>query len=519
MIDLGGFSITYGQRTQMVAVLLVYSVLIIGLGIWVKKINAGNKSNKFASYLVGDSSFNSFEIAMFTVTTALAGGTMVGGPGLSYGFGFVSILSVFAGFAMNLTILGTIGKKVAIVGRRIHALTPLQLLRHRFQSKTLTYILGLALIIFTTTASASNLMIAAKLFTAITGVSSYFIGLFIAIIAIIIYTMSGGIKSLGRICVVQGILMVIVVTLLCVREYSAVADKFGSIQAAMETVAIQNPTLVRADTWTPFYSFGLSLLYGWSCFASATAVQGNLVYNSTWKMARAIIIGVICTTVIHFAMTGSAVLTYALNPNLEQPDYSVVYLASSLLPGSVAGFAIAACFAAVQSTVAAQLLLIAAAVSKDIYKDCMKPDLSEEKLTRLNNVVLLLVSTIAVIIGLFPTTFTQFLNIFAGGGNTIAIMMPILFGLYWRNATASGAVASSLGGMVSYVCFYLLSVKMTDFWRNTLGNPHPLLMAMIVSFFLMIVVSKCTKKVPLGICEVWFGEDYDESFCNQYDCK
>ncbi len=125
MIDLGGFSISYQQRNMMILVVVVYSIVIVGLGLWVKKAQKKDKASSLAGYLTGGGGLNAFEISMFTETSALAGGTMVGGPGLSYGFGFVSIVAVYCGFAMNLTILGTIGKKIAIVGHRINAMTPL----------------------------------------------------------------------------------------------------------------------------------------------------------------------------------------------------------------------------------------------------------------------------------------------------------------------------------------------------------------------------------------------------------
>lgn len=517
MLELGGFSITYSQRNQMVAVVLAYSILVVGLGIFVKIKSKKHQDNKLADYLTGGGGLSSFEIAMFTVTSALAGGTMVGSPGLSYGFGLISILTVFTGFAMNLSIMGAIGRKIAIVNQRIHAVTPIQLLRHRFQSKSLAYILGISIILFGTAQASSNLMVAAKLFTAITGGSSYLFGLLLAVIAIVIYTMSGGVKSLARICVVQGVLMVGAVTVLCTKEYAAVFEQHGSIQAAMEYVAQIKPELMLADTWQPLYAFGFCMLYGWSCFAMPISIQSNLTYNSPKRFFRAIVVGTITTFVLHFAMTGSAMLTFSLNPNLTQPDYSVVYLATTMLPGVVAGFVIAGCFAAVQSTVATLLLIAASAVCKDLYQGCINPKVSDAKVAKLNVVFLIVLSAVAVMIGLYPSDFTQLLNTFAGGGMIIAFMMPIMFGLYSKRATPAGAVVSSLGGFLSYIGCYVLSKRMPALWGSVLGNVNPLLPAMLISLVLMILVSKFTRKVPLGICEVWFGEEYEERFCTEYN--
>ena len=35
MIDLGGFAITYTQQIQIIAVVILYSVIVVGLGLYV----------------------------------------------------------------------------------------------------------------------------------------------------------------------------------------------------------------------------------------------------------------------------------------------------------------------------------------------------------------------------------------------------------------------------------------------------------------------------------------------------
>ena len=274
--------------------------------------------------------------------------------------------------------------------------------------------------------------------------------------------------------------------------------------------------MLLAQTWTPLYSISLSLVYGWTVFALPVAIQGNLTYNSARTLSRGIVISIIVTTLLHLCMTGGAVLTFALNSNLTQPDYSVVYLATTLLPSGIAGFVIAGCFAAVQSTVATVLMLIAAAVAKDLYQDVLKPDASEETVSRLNTIMLIVVATAAVIIGLFPSDFTQLLNVFASAGLVLAFLVVLLFGLYWRKATAAGAICASAGGIASYIFFYFFSRGGgAAIWSGFFGNPHPMTPALIVSFILMLVVSPFTKKVPIGVAEVWFASDYDEKYAIQ----
>ena len=518
MIDLGGFSISFAQRNTMVAVLIIYSVIIVGLGIFVKVSSNKKKDNKFASYMTGGGNLNAFELAMLTVTGALAGGTMVGSPGLSYGVGLAAMLPVYTGFAMTLGILGISGRKTAIVAHRVGATSPVQLLRHRYQSRVLAWVLMAAVVTFGITQSSSNLMIAARLFTAVTGASSYTIGLAIAVIAILVYTLSGGIKSLAKVSVIQGTLMVVIVLVLAFRQNGAAAAQYGSVEAAVKAVAEATPSMTSFQTWTPLFIMGMMLLYSVTVFTLPASIQGNFTYSSTKSYKRAIIIGIISITVLHLCMTGGSVLTKALNPNLEIPDYSVVYLATSLLPSGIAGLAICACFAAVQSTVAALLVVASASLVKDVIQTDINPNMDDKTVQRVNLVVTLIIAAVAIIIGVRPSEFTQLLNTFSTAGMMVVYLWPFFLGLYWKGATKAGAIVGAASGFIGYVVFTLIQRHAADFW-NSIGNPHAFVPALIVSLILMVIVSKVTKKVPYGVAEVWFSSDYDEEFAHKFDLK
>ncbi|MCD8197746.1 MAG: hypothetical protein LUE24_11395 [Lachnospiraceae bacterium] len=518
MIDLGGFMISRTQQVQMIIVIVLYSVVVVALGLYVKG-GTGKDKGKLAHFLTGGRGLNSLELAMVTMTFGMAGGTMVSGPGLSYGRGFISIVTIFAGIIGVFGTFGNCGKKVSIVGRRLNASTIVQLLHHRYQSRRLVYLIVIGMTLFVIPKISSQLMISAKLFTAITGGKSYLLGMLIATSATLIYTLSGGLKSVARICVFQGILMVVVVAIISIREYTMVYQQFGSVQAAYEYVAEIQPQLLMADNWQPLYALGMALLYGWASFGQPGATHTALTYRDPKAFSKAIVISVICSAFIQLAMSGSSVLSYALNPNLTQPDYVVVYLSTTMLSGILAGFTIVACFAAVQSTVAGLLLVTAGAICKDLYKECFHPDASEREVSRFNVAALLVIGVLSVVIGLHPTQFTQLLNTFAGAGLDLVFAMPLLFGLYWKDATEQGALWSVAGGLVSYILFYAVNRIFPIFWSGILGNIHPVIPSMLLSLFLMVAVSRRTPKVPLGICEVWFSPDYEERFCHEYDLK
>lgn len=517
-IDLGGFTITHTQQLQILTVMLLYSAVIVGLGLYVKK-KEGKDQGKLAHFLTGGNGLNGLELAMVTMTFGMAGGTMVSGPGLSYGIGMISIVTILAGIMGVFGTFGNCGKKVSIVGQRIHASTIVQLLHHRYQSRRLVCVVVAGMTVFVIPKISSQLMIGAKLFTAVTGDKSYLLGLLIAASATVVYTISGGLKSIARICVFQGLLMVAVVSVVFIRQYDMVFERFGSVQAAYQYVAEIRPELLSAGNWTPLYALGMALLYGWASFGQPGATHTALTYREPKVFSRALIISLICSAFIQLAMSGSSVLAYALNPNLTQPDYVVIYLSTTMLSGVFAGFTIIACFAAVQSTVAGLLLVTAGAICRDFYKQCLHPDASEEQLSRVNIGVLLGIGVLAVLIGMHPLRFTQLLNVFSGAGLDIVFIMPLLFGLYWKKATEKGALWSIGGGLAIYILCYAARQVNPEWWMQTCLDIHPVIPGLVSSLVLMVTVSLRTKKVPLGICEVWFGADYDEKFCALYDLK
>ncbi len=315
MIDLGGFQITTGEQMQIIAIVVLYSLVVVALGFYVKTRGRGGGSSKLSHFLTGGSGLSGLEVGMVSMTFGLAGGTMVSGPGLSYGVGFISIVAIFAGIIGVFATFGNCGKKASIIGRRLGASTIVQLMHHRFQSKRLVCVMVLGMVAFVIPKISSQLMVSAKLFTAITGGESYLLGLLIATAVTVIYTLSGGLKSVTRICVFQGFLMVGVVLVIFFRQYSMVYERFGSVQAAYQYVAEIQPQLLSADNWTPMYTLGMALLYGWASFGQPGATHTALTYRSPKAFSRAIIISLVCSTFIQLMY-----LSRALSPEFWR-DY------------------------------------------------------------------------------------------------------------------------------------------------------------------------------------------------------
>lgn len=145
-IELGGFQISGSMQKTILLIFCIYSIGVVTLGFLVHL--KSRKNSKFSDFLTGGGKLNVIEVAMISAMTSMAGGTMIAGPGLTRTVGFIYTLIALS-YAFNTFFsLGAFGKKTAIVKARIRGRSCIQMLHHRYQSKEVTIVITLSMIIF-----------------------------------------------------------------------------------------------------------------------------------------------------------------------------------------------------------------------------------------------------------------------------------------------------------------------------------------------------------------------------------
>lgn len=517
-MNLGGFSIASSTTRTILIIFAIYTVLIVGLGFYIKIASRKGGKDNLASFLTGGGGLGAFAIAMIAATNSMAGGTMITAPGLGYAVGFTAALIYYGGFLTAAYGLGSVGRKVAILRDRTGAVTFLQLFRLRFQSSKVIAALALTgafgLIFFTTGQISSG----AKVFAAVTGSNAYYWGIVFTIVITLIYTMSGGVKSMAKVAVVQGIVMLLatftIIGVLCMKN----ASLYGSFQGALEHLGATFPQELQAQTAFSFWNaLGTALFAGVGLAAMPHALTVTMTYNNHKKLKQGIIISCIVFTLVQGIMCFTGPLTFSINPNLEIRDYTTIYTATNLLPSWLGGVIFCGVFAAIQSSIAGMCMAGAAALSKDFIVDCFKPKADAKEQKKINNMCLVGMAVIATAIALKPTELTQYMINFAIGAIASAWYFPVLMGMYWKKCTAKGMFASTVGGFVIYIiCYFLSSVIPATklWWASVLGGVNAFVPAVICSLLLLVLVSKATQndKVKLGYFQVFFCEEYDEKY-------
>ena len=103
---------------------------------------------------------------------------------------------------------------------------------------------------------------------------------------------------------------------------------------------------------------------------------------------------------------------------------------------------------------------------------------------------------LALLLAVNPLDVVAWINMFAFGGLELAILLPLMGGLFWRRATAEGALASVAGGTAVYLSVSILKIPV--------GGFHAIVPGMAVALLLFILVSLLTKPSPEKNLDLFF---------------
>lgn len=173
-----------------------FLMFMLGVSFYIQYASRKERSTNFArDYFIGGYSLGGFVLAMTTVATYSSVSTFVGGPGMAwlvgYGWLYMAIVQVVVVFL----VLGVFGKKIALISRKINAITVIDVIRRRYQSDFLANMSALFIVMFFCGTMVAQFVGAAKLFEAVTGFS-YLTGLSLFGLIVVFYTTVGGFKAL-----------------------------------------------------------------------------------------------------------------------------------------------------------------------------------------------------------------------------------------------------------------------------------------------------------------------------------
>ncbi len=192
---------------------VVFLAFSIGLALVVRMRAKQSAEGGFISeYFIGSRSLGGFVLAMTTIATYGSVSSFVGGPGQAWSVGFGWVYMAAVQVTALFLLFGIMGKKMALVSRRLNAVTVIDVIRARYKSDAVANISAAIIVLFFAAMMVAQFVGGAKLFEAVTGYS-YIVGLALFGIAVIFYTTVGGFRGVAITDALCGVMMILVTAL------------------------------------------------------------------------------------------------------------------------------------------------------------------------------------------------------------------------------------------------------------------------------------------------------------------
>jgi sodium/pantothenate symporter len=470
---------------QVIWPLLVFLIIIFGIGIWANK-HVRTSDSFLQEYFLGGREMGGFLLAMTMMATYGSASSFIGGPGVAYNTGLGWVLLAMAQLPAGYFVLMVLGKKFAIVSRKIQAITLIDFLKKRYNSNIVIFISAIAIIVFLFASMTAQWVGGARLIQSLTGLD-YQAALIIFAVTVLIYVIIGGFRAVALTDALQGSIMIIGTVILLIGTIIA----GGGIEAIMTKLVAENPNFVSpfgvAENLTPLYVSTFWILIGLGVIGLPQIAVRAMSYKNSKSLHRAILIGTIGIGTIMFGMHLIGVLARPVLPGIEVADTVMPILTLEVLPPVLAGIVLAAPMAAIMSTVNALLMMVSSTVVKDLYLNFVNPKASDQQIKKRSFIVTTVIGIAVVLFAINPPEFLVWLNLFAFGGLESTFLWSVIFGLYWKKANKYGAISSMVVGIIMYI-------TIDQKFPHVFGM-HTVTLPIITSLIVFVVVSLIMRKV------------------------
>lgn len=473
---------------------VIFLLVALGLGIYARSASRNNGDGFVKEYFIGSRSMGGFVLAMTTIATYGSVSSFVGGPGQAWetGFGWVYMAAVQV--TALFLLYGILGKKLALIARRIGAVTIIDVIRARYNSNLLAVLSAVIIVAFFSATMVAQFVGGAKLFEAVTGYS-YEIGLALFGVAVIVFTTIGGFRGVALTDTLCGIAMLVGIVVVA----GGILSVGGGYESIMNIIAREHPQMLEpfsAGTMPLSLYFTQWLLVGIFTFVLPQSAVRCLGFKDTKALRQAMVVG---TVIIGFMMIGvtalgvlsAGVLRDDLATYGGSVDNIIPLVIAQSLPPWLAGIAIIGPIAASISTVSSLLIASSSSIVKDLYLHrCTerKCEVNERRVSRLSQLTTLGIGVVVFVLSLVPPDLIWRINMFAFGGLETAFCWVLVMGLFWSRATKMGALVSMVAGVLAYCGCMAAGI--------TFFGMHQIVIGVTVAFVGMVFGSLVRKEHP-----------------------
>lgn len=507
------------DNPEIFIIMVLYMCVVVGIGVYFYK--RAQKSSE--NYFLGGRSLGPWVAAMSAEASDMSGWLLMGLPGVAYWCGLADAFWTALGLAIGTYV------NWLIVAKRLrnysqiagNSITIPDFISNRFKEKKkiLLGISALFILIFFTVYASSCFVTVGKLFNTLFGFD-YHATLIVGALFVVAYTLIGGFLAESVSDFMQAIVMIlalvamIVVGIVNAGGFGAVIENAKNIDGFLSLGEIANPivdgnkvqqntagvplfgsannysvlSMVSMLAWGLGY-FGVpQVLLRFMAIRKPSEIKRSRIIATVWcviSLAAAVMIGIIGRTLLPS--------NEALN-TASKAESIIIVMATEYLPLIVAGLIMAGILAATISSSDSYLLIASSSVSVNIYKGIVKKDKATDKQVMwLSRITLVVIAIVGIVIAWNENSVIFSLVSFAWAGFGATFGPIMLFSLFWKRTTRSGAIAGMVAGAVTVFVWKLVFKPFLSGAIPAFGI-YELLPAFIISSIAIVVASLISKK-------------------------
>ena len=455
-------------------ILVVYLAAVLFAGLHFAK-----KEMKGKEYFKGDGTVPWWVTSVSIFATLLSPISFLSLAGNSYAGTWIMW---FAQLGMLLAIPLTIRFFLPIYSK-LDIDTAYHYLELRFGSKGLRVLGAVMFIVYQTGRMSIIMYLPCMVLGSLTGISVNLLIIIMGVIAII-YSYTGGLKSVLWTDFIQGSVLLLGVTFSLIFLLAHIDGGLGAVFTAFTSEhkflaadqSVFQPNILKDSVFILIVGAGFNTMG--SYVSSQDIVQRFTTTTDTGKLNKMMLangaLSIFIATVFYLIGTGLYVFYQqnALPPAAEQDQIFASYIAFEL-PVGITGLLLAAIYAASQSTLSTGLNSVAASWTLDIQARLSKKELSFEKQTKIGQYVSLIVGIFSIAVAMILANggvksayewFNGFMGLVLG-----ILIGTFILGAFTKTANTFGAALAFItASLVMVVIKYFVPAEAVSIWSYSL---------------------------------------------------
>ncbi len=464
-------------------IILIYLLALVGVGWWGSR---GVKTQE--DFSVAGRRLSAFVLFGTMLATWIGTGSIFGNAEKTYRVGISAFIIPFASLAGIMVLYF-----LAARARGLKGITVQDLLERRYNAwarigGTITLVIAYTTIVsyqYRAAGAVINLALPElEVQTAVILITAF----------IILYTALAGMVSIANIGVIQGVTMIVGITISLPVFYF----RAGGLEGMRQVLEPSHFELFGPISFLE--AIGLLLPAFLLILGDANMFQRFFSARSEGTAQKAVGWLLFGVAFMELTIIVTAWVASSLEPNLEIHGRVIAFAARDHLPLLLGALLLTTIMAIILSTAGSYLLAPATCIVRDIYQRFVNPEASERTLVWLLRGTVVLLGIAAYYLS---TLSDEFLSVallaytIYGAGITPALIAAFV----WRRATAAGALASILTGTAVTLLWKVVQGSL-----GTLGELHEVVPAIVASVLALVVVSLATPRSPPEKVDPFFAE-------------